>query len=139
MVINSSLLALDVGDKRIGVARASLASRLPAPLTTLSNGAEIYQQIEDLIRSQSATALVIGLPRGLSGQITEQTKSVQKFGEILGARLTIPLYWQDEAATSLKAKEELEARRQPYNKGDIDALAATYILEDFLNTHPEGK
>jgi RNase H-fold protein (predicted Holliday junction resolvase) len=44
---------------------------------------------------------------------------------------------QDEAVTSKRAEAELEARGKPYQRGDIDALAATYILEDFLAGHRE--
>lgn len=133
-----SILALDVGGQRIGVARAMIDSRLPSPLTTLINSSDIYKQIQDLIAQENAQCIVLGLPRGLSGQETEQTKTVQEFGASLGGDLQIPLYWQDEAATSLKAKQELEARGKPYAKGDVDALAATYILEDFLVEHPNG-
>ena len=46
---------------------------------------------------------------------------------------------QDEALTSHHAEEELEARGKPYERGDIDALAATYIVQDWLDGHPEGE
>ena len=39
---------------------------------------------------------------------------------------------QDEALTSVKAEEELKDRKSPYEKGDIDSLAATYILQDYI-------
>lgn len=133
----SSILALDVGEKRIGVAQATVPAFLSKPLTTLTNSAQIMHDIVALVQQERATALVVGLPRGMEGQETAQTRAVEAFGHNLEQHLSIPLYWQDEAVTSLQAEAELKARRKPYVKGDIDALAATYILEDFLRNHKE--
>lgn len=134
---NNTILALDVGEKRIGVAEANVVARIAHPLTTLSRSEESVQEILDLIREHEAAALVIGLPRGMNGQETAQTAAVQAFGEEIGVECPVPIYWQDEAVTSHKAEAELEARRKPYAKEEVDALAATYILEDFLQEHPE--
>jgi len=133
----SSLIALDVGERRIGVALASSQARLAAPLITLQRGEASVQDIQRLIDQQGASVLVIGLPRGLDGQHTAQTTAVQDFGALLEQNLAIPIYWQDEAVTSRQAEAELEARGKPYQKGDIDALSATYILEDFIRDHPD--
>ncbi len=132
-------MALDVGERRIGVGVASLQARLAQPLTTLDNGDGIVAELEKLIAEHEVSALVVGLPRGLSGQHTSQTAYAEAFAKKIGTRLGLPLYWQDEAVTSKKAEAELRARGKPYTKGDVDALAATYILEDFLNDHPEVK
>ncbi|MCX6728115.1 MAG: Holliday junction resolvase RuvX, partial [Candidatus Saccharibacteria bacterium] len=51
--------------------------------------------------------------------------------------IIVPTHLQDEALTSVKAEEELKSRGMPFEKGDIDALAATYILQDFLDELPE--
>lgn len=131
----SSVLALDVGEKRIGVARASFPALLPRPLKTLTHTKQIFHDIVQLVTEERAVALVVGLPRGLDGQETAQTRSVELFGHELEQHLNIPLYWQDEAVTSRQAEEELTRRGKPFVKGDIDALAATYILEDFLHEH----
>jgi len=128
------LLALDVGSVRIGVARASSLVRLPEPLMTLQNGPQTVEQIKQLVIEHDARTLVVGLPRGLEGQETPQTAAVREFVALLSQQLSIPLVLQDEAVTSRKAEEELQARGKPYAKGDIDALAATYILDDYLKT-----
>jgi len=133
----SSILSLDVGERRIGVALASSQARLAAPLTTLQRGEASVQDIQQLIEQQGAGVLVIGLPRGLDGQHTAQTTAVEEFGALLKKHLAVPIYWQDEAVTSRHAEAELEARGKPYQKGDIDALSATYILEDFIRDHPD--
>lgn len=136
---NSSVLALDVGGKRIGVALANVVARIASPLITLQHTDYIADELEELIAKHDVAALVVGLPRGLNGQHTQQTKDVEAFVRKLKQRLTLPVYWQDEAVTSRQAEAELSARSGSYRKEDIDALAATYILEDFLNEHPEVK
>jgi putative holliday junction resolvase len=135
----SSILALDVGGQRIGVAVANIVARIANPLVTIENTADIIDVLQKLIVQERAIALVVGLPRGLSGQTTEQTNTIESFVDNLKPHVSIPIHMQDEAVTSRQAEEELKARGKPYNKGDIDALAATYILEDFLNEHPETR
>lgn len=132
-----TLLALDVGERRIGVALAHLASRLPSPLTTLYNEGDIAGAIAQLVQEHQAQKLIVGLPRGLEGQETAQTAAVREFAERIKDTIGVPLYWQDEAVTSAMAETELESRGGPYTKADIDALSATYILEDFLHDNPE--
>jgi putative Holliday junction resolvase len=131
---NSSVLALDVGSKRIGVAATSLIARLPHPLVTLDNDDKFFDALRRLIAEESAGVLVVGLPRGLQGQETDQTRVISE----LKQQVDLPVYMQDEAVTSEKAETELKQRGKPYSKGDIDALAATYILDDWLATQPEG-
>jgi putative Holliday junction resolvase len=75
----------------------------------------------------------------LSGQETDQTAAVRSFAAQLKATLQVPLYWQDEALTSKQANVELEAKGKPFAKGDVDALAACYILQDFLDTSTRAK
>jgi putative Holliday junction resolvase len=134
--ILSTILALDVGERRIGVASANSIARIASPLTTLECSDQTAADIKRLIDREGAKALVIGLPRNLSGSHTAQTVAVEHFASDLQNVITLPVYWQDEALTSRKAEAELEARGKPYQKGDIDALSATYILEDFLRDNP---
>lgn len=130
-----TIMALDVGSRRIGVALAGEA-RLAQPLKTLES-ATALEKIEQLARQENVGAVVVGLPRSLNGQTTKQTEQILSFIKELKSRIPLPVYEQDEAVTSRQAETELKARRKPYSKGDIDALAATYILEDFLREYPE--
>jgi len=132
------LLALDIGEKRIGTALTSNLARLPRPFLTLKNSEHIFNDLLNLVQSENVMAVVIGLPRGLEGQETAQTRTVIAFVKRLKAVLTVPLYWQDEAVTSINARLELKNRRKKSTIEDIDALAATYILEDFLNNKSRG-
>ncbi len=128
----SAILSLDVGDRRVGIATASLVSRLPRPLTTLVRDERFFDSLDNIIKTENAKALVIGLPRDMHGRQTAQTEVTEEFIHKLHNRYTLPLYSQDEALTSRKAEAELKSRGKPYRREDIDALAATYILEDFL-------
>ncbi len=128
-----AILALDVGGKRIGVAVASLIARLPRPLITLENNETFMTALKDIIEVEGVGAIVVGFPRGLQGQHTAQTKEIETFTQHLREEFAMPIRFQDEAVTSHKAEEELKARGGHYQRGDIDALAATYILEDFLS------
>ncbi|MEO8105488.1 MAG: Holliday junction resolvase RuvX [Candidatus Saccharibacteria bacterium] len=139
MPINhNNALALDVGSVRIGVAVASLGLRFARPLTTLGNDDQFFERLAHLVEAEAVSVLVVGLPRGLEGQETAQTQYVRSFVERLKAQTNLPVHFQDEALTSAKAKAELQARGKIYQKGDVDALAATYILEDYLTQLKEA-
>jgi putative holliday junction resolvase len=133
---SKTILALDVGDRRIGVAVADAEAGFAHPLTTLTNSDSVMQELQQLIERHATTTIVIGLPRGLEGQETAQTASVRAFAKILATHVSAPLEFQDEALTSQKAESELRSRSKPFTKGEVDALAATYILEDYITEHP---
>lgn len=131
-----SIIALDVGDRRIGVAVANLEARMASPLITLDRQqhADIFNRINELIIEHHAHAIIVGLPRGMEGQETRQTAIARQFASDFEQTCSKPVYLQDEAGTSLAAKDELNALKQSYQKGDVDKLAATYILRDWLET-----
>jgi putative Holliday junction resolvase len=132
---SSSVLALDVGNRRVGIAVASLIARLPSPLTTLEQGEKFFDELRAIVERESVSDFVVGLPRGLEGQSTEQTVETASFAKLLKEHFDLPVHFQDEAVTSRQAESELQARSANYTKADIDALAATYILEDWLREH----
>lgn len=125
-----TIIALDIGERRIGVARASLEANIPEPLVTLPNNDDFPEVLSKLITEHGVSQIIIGLPRGLDGQETAQTKYVRLFANSL--KLSIPVRFQDEAGTSVAAREILQASTNSYNKGDVDAMAATIILNDYL-------
>ena len=128
---------MDVGARRVGVAIASVGSRLPQPLTTIDNDGEFQIKLQSIMAENAVTDIVVGLPRGLDGQNTRQTAMVCNFGEELKKHLKIKLHFQDEALTSKLATAELETRGKPFSRADVDALAAVYILDDWLKDNPE--
>lgn len=127
------IMALDVGDKRIGVALAHRVARLPQPLTTLQNSDEAIEDIATLVLSEQVGLVVVGLPRGMDGGYTAQTRSAEAFKDKLAKRLTVPVHLGDETLTSVQAEATLQGK--PHDKADVDALAASYILESFLQDH----
>lgn len=128
----NSYLALDVGRVRIGVALANDVARIAGPLPALANDDSFRPALEKLVADYAPKAVVVGWPRGLDGQETEQTAYVSDFVDRLESWLSLPVHLQDEAATSIKAEAELKRRGVPYEKSDIDSLSAVYILEDYL-------
>lgn len=120
-------LGIDVGEARIGIARGNSAARLAEPLKTI----EAFQaevELERLIKENSVSALVIGLPRGLDGSETDQTQVVRNWAKSIQTKISLPFYWQDEALTSHRA----ESSKQNKTVGN-DAVAAAIILQDFLD------
>lgn len=129
--MSDSIMAIDYGDARVGLAIASVDAKIARPLTTLSNNSSLLDEIANIQARENIKIIVLGLPRSLSGDDTLQTIKVRKFADKLRS-LTDEVVLQDEAVTSAQAKSELEGNKKSYSKGDIDALAACYILEDYL-------
>ncbi len=128
----NNYVALDVGEARIGVARASDDMRIARPhgIILMSNTA--LTEIASLCREMNIETLVMGLPRGLDGQETAQTVYVRTFADRLRSELGCQVVFQDEAATSVEAEKLLEETNKPYTKADVDAQAAALILNDYL-------
>jgi len=134
MAAQEYILALDYGDKRVGVAIAHYIARLPRPLTTLPNSDTLQADIQKLVAHEKVMRVVVGLPRGMDGGYTAQTKVAESFAKNLQATLQVPVMLTDETLTSVDAESVLNG--QNYQKGDVDAMAATFILERYLADHP---
>jgi putative Holliday junction resolvase len=128
---SQTIISLDVGEKRIGVAIADDMVKIAVPYTTIEvDGSELVA-IADLVIQQDARLLVVGYPRNQQGEATAQTRYVESFAELLedfGPKIV----FQDESLTSVIAEQRLIAQKKPYTKGDIDAQAAAIILQDYL-------
>lgn len=130
------LIALDVGTKRIGVAKADSNVRIAVPYSAVEvNGSE-FTKIASLARAWDINSFVLGLPRNSQGEETEQSRYVRQFAkELKRAIPTAKICFQDESLTSVEAEKRLKGRKKGYKKGDIDSEAATIILQDFLEQH----
>lgn len=126
----SNILALDVGEKRVGVAIASTIAKLPRPLTTVPY-LDALEALSEIIEAENIEKIVVGLPLNRNNEPTEQTKFTEAFIEKLHV-FSLETVTVDEALSSKRAKDELMARKKHYEKGEVDSLAATYILEDYL-------
>lgn len=130
---NATLVGLDVGERRIGVALADMAVRIAVPYDTIDvDGGEV-QAIAELVSRESADRLVVGYPRNQQGEATAQSAYVERFA----AQMTdiAKIVWQDESLTSVLAEDRLKARGKPYRKADIDKEAAAIILQDYIERH----
>lgn len=136
---NRYVLALDVGERRIGVALASLIARIAAPLMHIDRTKtdDVITEINALVVQHDVSTIVVGLPRGMKGEDTAQTDYARDFAKELEKFVEVPVVLQDEAVTSLEAERRLKERGKPYVKGDIDAEAAALILHDYLQTMVE--
>lgn len=131
---SQSLISLDVGEKRIGVAVADTAVRIAVPFSTVEvDGTEI-EQIKVIVEKELVSTIVIGYPRNQAGEATSQTEYVEAFAQTLEL-LGVPIVFQDESLTSVLAEQQLTAHGKPYTKADIDAQAAAIILQDYLEQH----
>ena len=125
-------ICLDVGQRRVGVAVGDSGLRLAWPHGTVIVDGNEAVELNAIVESQQATDLVVGRPRNQSGNPTAQTKFVEDFVQRVLKPIKLPIHWQDESVTSVIAEERLQASGKPYNKEDVDAQAATIILQDFL-------
>ena len=132
------LLALDVGERRIGLAVGDTAGNLAVPVghlvrTRLKND---IQRILDVARERHAEGIVVGIPYSVSGEVGPQAKRVQGFIRHLKNTTALSVFTVDERFTSVEAQGLLrDAGQQPSRqKGAIDASAATLILQRFLDS-----
>ena len=129
-----SFLALDVGEKRIGVAVGDSGVRIAVPFDTIEVDGNEIQRIAQLVVSERVDTVVVGYPRNQSGEPTAQTAYVENFAKQL-TDIAPDLVFQDESLTSVLAEQRLKGYGRPYSKGDIDAQAAAIILQDYMEQH----
>ena len=130
MAAKKSILALDVGDRRVGVALADSQIKIAVPYGYLERSDKIIQQITELMLDHDINILVIGYPRNQSGEATKQTESVEQFAkELAEIEIDADLVFQDESLSSVEAERRLGRVK---DKGEIDAEAASIILQDYL-------
>ena len=130
------VLGIDYGDSRIGLAMSDLLKIIASPFKTIRNeGNEKCLQIfQSLIKEKDVEAIVVGLPIGLKGQETVQTKKVREFANLLYAR-QLPIQIEDEQLSSVSAEKSMIQQniKTGHNKGLIDQRAAAIILQQFLD------
>ncbi len=132
-----SVIGLDVGSKRIGVAGCDGTGLIATGLFTIdrSSFAQDVEILRSLIVERSATLLVVGLPYTLDGELGKQAQRVQKFANRLGRALGLPIEYTDERLTSVAAEEMIIAggRSPRDHKGEVDRRAAAIILQQWLD------
>lgn len=127
-----SILAFDYGSKRIGVAACFVVGK-PLPLTTVDATSDVWSAIGHLVRKHSPRIVVVGWPRGLDGQHTQQTIKAEQFAEEIHRRFGVEVKLQDEVLTSEEAEKRIDPKLPIKKRREqIDMIAAQIILEDYL-------
>lgn len=130
----ANLLALDIGGRRIGVAKGDTVLRIAHPHSTVIVDGSELAKLEALIKEVEPEKIVIGFPRNQSGEATAQTKEVELFADRL-KQFEKAVVFQDESLTSVVAEQRLRDTGKPYTKEMIDAEAAAIILQDYLEAN----
>ena len=131
------LLAIDFGEKRVGLAITDSECKLAIPLTTLERQSDhgVVAQIADIVDQESVDRLIIGDPINMDGSRGSSAKRAASFANKLAERTGLPFEMINESLTSVAARERLreagvDLRRYPER---IDAVAAQILLEEFLS------
>lgn len=130
-------LALDVGERRVGVALSDETGTIARSLTIIQRAsrAEDHARLRDLAAAHGVETLVVGLPLDSQGQEGPQARRVRRYGQRVAAALGLPVIFWDESGSTVRAQEAMiEAGRRRRDRHDrIDAVAAAAILQDYLD------
>jgi putative Holliday junction resolvase len=131
------LLALDLGEARIGVALSDESETLATGLATLRSigPRKDAQAVAALVREHGAGEVVLGMPYRLDGTVGPQGEKVAAFAERLRRSLKVPVVLRDERLTSVEADERLASAgvRRRDRRARIDRAAAALVLQEYLD------
>ena len=129
-----SILAIDYGRKRIGLAVAAL--NIPFPLKPLIRTDTVTDiaRISDVIRDYQVSRIVVGLPLNMDGTESAMTREVKNFAAAIAKKLKMEVDFADEKLTSREAEQKLAPANRNWKKrkGKIDGVAAALILENYM-------
>ena len=130
-------LALDVGERRIGVALSDETATLASGLETVTRtgGRRDFAAIADLVSRHRPEAVIVGLPLNMDGSAGAQAEKVRTFVEGLKRRVSVPFVERDERLTTVEANEILRKSGVAWAQRGalLDKVSATVILQEFLD------
>lgn len=131
------ILGIDHGSRRVGLALSDLLQIISKPYRTIvySNIPELISVLLEIINEENIEKIVLGLPIGMKGQETNQTKIVRDFAEILRDKTKLIVDFEDERLSSISAKKSLinQGVKTGHNKERIDETAAAIFLQQYLD------
>jgi len=138
------ILALDPGDRRVGVAISDPTGIVARPLQALrrKSNAEDFAAIAAIVAEHNVELVIMGQPLGLDGAEGTQAKKAAHYAQALAKHLPVEIILWDESFTTVKAEEVLlqsrgrKARRRARADGELDAIAAAVILQSYLDSKP---
>lgn len=136
---------MDVGRRRVGLAISDASGMLARPLATIDVGRSdaverVAEEIDRLVADEDGlSTVVVGMPRRLDGTPGDQTAEVERFIARLASRVQVPVVAQDERLTSREAEAVLARSERDWRKrkAKLDAMAATLILQEYLDGRSE--
>lgn len=136
MATDGYLLAIDYGDRRVGLALAHTVARIPRPLLTLENGETLVEDIQAIVEQERVLELVVGLPRNMDGSLGPQAEKCRRFGDELHEKLGLPVVFVEETLSSVEASAYMNDPEA--KKAGLDAVAAARILERYFEQSESG-
>ena len=131
------ILALDYGDKKIGIAISDPMQIIAKPFKTLVNttNKNIFLELNQIISEYDVEKIVVGLPITLKNKYSVQTEKVSVFIELLKSNIPIPVDSYDERLSSKIAIQSLieQGIKTGHNKKEIDKTAAAIFLQNYLD------
>ena len=139
-MMEGTLIGFDFGSRRIGVAVGETSTRIASPLGAIEGEANEarFEAIGRIVDEWKPKGFVVGRPpRHPDGTEHAVARLAEKFGRRLEARYNVPVRYVDETLTSADAEATLRGMRtRAGSRSDVDALAATLILQSFLDEMP---
>ena len=130
-------LAIDFGEKRIGLALSDPMKIIAKPFKTIfySNQNDLINKIALIIKDEKIEKIILGLPKGLKGNNTSQTNIVIEFYKYIKDKIDTPIVMEDERLSSVSAKKSLILQniKTGHNKALIDKIAAAIFLQLYLD------
>ncbi len=127
-------LALDIGERRTGVAVTDAEGIIVRPLITLATENSFLERLGEVIDSEKPDMIIFGIPRHQSGDEGKAAKEIRELAKGVKHEYNIQVGFEDESGTTLLAEERMkEAGVAPKDmKTKVDAEAAVVILESYL-------
>ena len=133
------ILGIDFGSVRIGLSLSDLTQTIAKPFDTIKykNFDDLLSQLKIIIDDNQVNKLVIGIPLNMKGQNTKQTLKVKEFISFLKQNISIEIRLIDERLSSIEAEKAMHAMniKTGHNKGRIDKIAASVILQEYLDSY----
>jgi putative Holliday junction resolvase len=141
--VQTRLLGIDFGLRRIGIAVSDELGLTAQPVLTLvrKNPKLDLKSIGRLLRKYGCSAIVLGHPLYMSGDVSPLALKTQAFADSLREAFSLPVHLWDERLTSAEAHRHLEAagRAAAAHREVVDQVAAVLILQSFLDAHRSGR
>ena len=134
--VSGTVFGFDFGEKRVGVAVGETATGIASPLAAIEESAteRRFAAIGKLVAEWKPTAFVVGRPRHADDSEHAVALLAEKFARRLETRYGVPVVFVDETLSSAAAESQLrESRTRAVKKSDVDMMAATIILQSFLD------